>query len=151
MGNWLIFVPDKFRQHFKEICRTNYYLMMICLESLGDKPRILKFVGFPLCKSDRESLDWLRNHAVHHGSNRGRVDAARQEHSQRNVRHQSQPYRLAKEFAPFRNIVAVAAHFSFMFLKTDVPVLPDLNCSVAPQQSVSRQQPFNVAKECVFA
>ena len=121
MGQRFIFVPDQTRQRCEELFRTDDDLVMIGFVSVGDEARVFELVSFAFGEGDGKSLDRLADHAAHHCGNRGRIDASGKKHSERNVGHQPQTHRLAKQLRPLFDVSLVVANL-VVFRKINVPV-----------------------------
>src|SRR5258706_8442895 len=106
--------------------------MMIRLEGVTYQASILELVGFAFLEGNTESLDWIADHSAHHRGNGRRIDAARQEHSEWYVSHETQTNRMAKEFMPLFYVIRIALLIFLNLLEANIPIASDEQLAVAP-------------------
>jgi hypothetical protein len=81
----LVLVPDQSWQDLEELARRHDDLPVDRSHRARREPCPLKLVGLALPEADREGTKRLRHHRRHERGEPARVDAARQEQSERNV------------------------------------------------------------------
>ncbi len=79
--------------------RAQHVLVVIGLVQARDLARVGHLGEVLLVEADRERLDRLRAHLAHDRDDRGRIDPARQERAQRDVRDQAHLHRLEQVVA----------------------------------------------------
>src|SRR4051794_14167442 len=82
-------MPHQLRQGVEEIVHADDHFMVIRPDRLGDLPRIPELAVLFFAVADGKRLHRTVGHALDQGRNRARIDAAREEHSERHIAHQA--------------------------------------------------------------
>src|SRR5215213_555162 len=125
--------------------------MVIRVEFARHKSRVLQLVSFTLFEGYAERLDRLRHHLAHHGCYSRRINAAGEEHSERNICHQAQTNRRAKQLGPFFNVTVITTPAFISGRELDIPESEDVDASILPCKCVARRQSPDAAEHGLLA
>src|SRR3954471_4913332 len=105
---------------------------MLRAESLRGDARVLQFVVAVLAKAYREGLDGTVARARHEGDDRRRVNAAREERAERNVRDEAHAHGIVERRAKLFEPVLFRARL--VGLEREVPITFDAHAAVREGQ-----------------
>ncbi len=142
MADRLVLVPHETRQRAEEVGVVDHDFVRVG----ADRPRHLAGIGQlaerAIVEGDREGLDRAIDLACHQRGDGAAVEAARQEHAERHVRHQTQANGRAQQ------VPEPLDQFGFRQPRQcrvgpvlrDVPVLRDLDTAVLVHEPMARQE-----------
>jgi hypothetical protein len=153
MCDGFVLVPDQARQRREEVVIADDDFMVDGADAVGRLPRVLELAVLAIGKRNGERLDRPIHLARHDGGHRAAVDAAREKHPERDVRHQPQPHRLFEQMPELLDQRGVRRPLERRIgtVERQIPVLLDSNPIVLEDEPMTGQQLVDALEERVGA
>ena len=149
VGDRLVLVPDETGERAEVVMFVDDHFVRVRANRAGDLPRVIQLAEGAILERDRERLQRTVDHFGHDRGNRAAIEAAREEHPERHVRHQSHPHGFLEELAETTNGIPLRQLLTSLgrLAHRHIPITPDANGSVLEGQRMSRQQALNAFEE----
>ena len=132
----LVLVPHQLGQRAEEIAIVDHDFVRVGADGARDLARVFELVERAVLERDREGLQRTIEHPRHERRDRAAVDAAREEHAERDIGHQAQADRFFEQLAEARDRSRCRVRgLGGVFASRKVPVLPVVT---APFSNTSR-------------
>src|ERR1035441_2568295 len=153
-GDGLVFVPDEARQCVEKVFHADDDLGVFGPDGPGDVAGVGELTEFGFLVADGEGLDRSREVALHESGDGGRIQAAGEKHTERDVAHETHADGLLEAVAAFGDPGGIAARLGLGI--RNVPVLADLGLrrrsGEVEREVMAVHQLMDAAKEgAVFA